>query len=183
MATLQLDLPLLLPDVSDNGDGCISRLETLLLDKMGIEQAHLVPPNGGPARLCLHYDPDVVPLAQVERYAQVAGVQITDRYGHAILPLRAIDSEDAGQDIEANLRGLNGVLAASVSLPAQLARVEFDRQRVSPAAIAAALTRWGYVSAERVPTSAQATPPQVAALETSPRGIEHAGSWYASNKE
>ena len=65
-ATLQLDLPLLLPEVSDNGDGCIARLEALLLDKIGIEQAHLVPPNGGPARFCLHYDPDVVPLAQVE---------------------------------------------------------------------------------------------------------------------
>src|SRR5512144_2164146 len=127
MATLQLDLPLLLPDVSDNGDGCIARLETLLLDKIGIERAHLVPPNDGPARLCLHYDPDVVPLAQVERYAEAAGVQITDRYGHAILPLHAIDSEDAGRDIEADLRSLNGVLAASVSLPAQLARVEFDR--------------------------------------------------------
>ncbi len=171
MATLQLDLPLLLPDVSDSGDGCIRRLETLLLDKIGIEQAHLVPPKGGPARLCLHYDPDVVPLAQVERYAQAAGVHITDRYGHAILPLRAIDSEDAGQDIEANLRGLNGVLAASVSLPAQLARVEFDRTVTSEPALAAALETLGYRPAT-VPVSA-----------VTGRGPATIPAWYQQNQE
>lgn len=170
MATLQLDLPLLLPDVSDNGDGCIARLETLLLDKIGIERAHLVPPNGGPARLCLHYDPDVVPLAQVERYAQAAGVHITDRYGHAILPLHAIDSEDAGRNIEADLRGLNGVLAASVSLPAQLARVEFDRTVTSEPALTAALETWGYRLA--VPASPVAD-----------RGMATIPAWYRQHRE
>ena len=175
MATLELDLPLVLPGVPDGDDGCVARLEAVLVDKPGIDYAHLIPPNGGPPRLCLHYDPEVVSLAQVERYAHAAGVDVTDRYGHAVLPIRAIDTEDAAGRIEANLLRLKGVLAAAVSLPAQRARVEFDREVTSQAAIESALAEWGYRAA------APALPPRIgaaAAPEAAPRE-----SWYARNRE
>ena len=120
MTTLELDLPLIPPDIPDTDDRCVTRLESLLVDKTGIERAHLIPPNGGPPRLCLHYDPEVLTLAQVERYAHSVGIDITGQYGHAVLPIRSIDGEDAGPRIEANLPGLPGVLAASVSVPAVL---------------------------------------------------------------
>jgi Zn2+/Cd2+-exporting ATPase len=174
MATLQLDLPVLLPGIPDAGDGCVDRLESLLVDKTGIERAHVAPPNGGPARLCLHYDPDVLTLAQVERYAHTAGVEITNRYGHAVFPIRAIAGEDADRRIEANLLALPGVLAAAVSLPAQRARVEFDRDVSSREAIAAALTRWGYGAEPVAPASARGVPSGAAAPQE---------SWYARNKE
>ena len=177
MATVELDLPAVLPDVPDADDGCVSRLESLLVDKTGIERAHLVPPNGGAARLCLHYDPDILTLAQVERYAHAAGIDITGRYGHVVLPLRAIDGEDADRRIEANLLGLDGVLAASVSLPAQRARVEFDRDVTSEAAIASALLGLGYGV---TPTPA-AAPVATPSRETRPGAPRE--SWYAHNKE
>ena len=172
MATLELDLPVILPDVPDADDGCIGRLEALLVDKPGIERAHLIPPNGGAARLCLHYDPDLITLAQVERYAQAAGVDVTGRYGHAVLPLRAIDAEDASGRIEASLLSVPGMLAASVSLPAQRARVEFDRALTSPSAIESALAGWGYGPAP-APTSRPAAAPE----------IPHPESWYSRNRE
>ena len=175
MTTLELDLPLILPDIPDTDDRCVTRLESLLVDKTGIERAHLIPENGGPPRLCLHYDPEVLTLAQVERYAHSVGVDITGRYGHAVLPLRAIDGEDGGPRIEANLLGLDGVLAASVSLPAQRVRVEFDRAVTSEAAIAAALAGFGYGEARSVAP--------VPAKATGARTAEPRESWYAHNKE
>ena len=179
MATVQLHLPAVLPEVPDADDGCVGRLESLLVDKTGIERAHLVPPNGGPARLCLHYDPDVLTLTQVERYARAAGVDITGRYGHVVLPLRAIDGEDADRRIEANLLGLDGVLAASVSLPAQRARVEFDRDVTSEVAIASALLGLGYGV---TPTPA-ASPASIPAPASETRVSAPRESWYAQNKE
>ena len=172
MATLQLDLPIVLRGVPD-GDACGARLASLLTAKVGIDRAHLIPPNGGPARLCLHYDPDVLTLAQVERYAHAAGIDLTTRYGHAVLPIRAIDGEDAARRIEASLLRQPGVLAAAVSLPAQRARVEFDRTVTSRAAIESLLAAGGYGAVARVPPRRVGAAAPVVPQE----------SWYARNRE
>jgi hypothetical protein len=67
---LRLDLPMLLPDVPDAQDACVARLNALLERKGGIVEAHTVDADGGAPVLCLHYDPDVLSLAQVERLAR-----------------------------------------------------------------------------------------------------------------
>lgn len=66
---------------------------------------------------------------------------MTTRDAHALLPIRAITSEDDGTRIEEALGALPGVTAVSVSLPAQVVRVEYDRERVTLAAIEGALAR------------------------------------------
>ena len=172
MATVQLDWPSLLPDVPHEDDACLHRLQSLLAEKSGIELAHLEQNARGPSRLCLHYDPDVLTLAQVERYAHTAGVDLTRRYGHSVLPMRAIDAEDAAQRIESTLLARPGVLAASVSLPAQKARVEFDREVTSEMALASVLAQAGYAAPPSVPSSTAGAAPQ-----------GHPASWYAHNKE
>lgn len=153
---LQLDLSLLLPDVHDTQDPCVGRLLSLIEGRPGISQAHIVQEesgsdsgsgNGsgtGKTFLCLHYDPAIIPLARVERLAQLNGAQVSERYGHDILELRAFGSEDAGQQIEQVLLGLNGVVAASANLAAQQVRVEYDRSQVSVEHIKTALDRTGY---------------------------------------
>jgi Cd2+/Zn2+-exporting ATPase len=80
MTSLQLDLPLVLPEVLDTEDGCVGRLESAMRTYRGIGAVHVVSVDGGPPRLCLHYDPDIVTLAQVERHAYAAA-RCHCRYG------------------------------------------------------------------------------------------------------
>ena len=136
----EIDLPILLPDVPSAEDAYVGRVLARLEDTPGVTRAHIVE---GP-RVCLHYDSAVVTLAGVERAARAAGAEVGARYGHAVVPLRAIAGEDAGTRIEAAIRHIPGVLAASVSLPAQVARVEWDRERTSEGAVLKEFERLGY---------------------------------------
>ena len=68
----RIDIALLLPEVPDARDECVYKLERLLASRPGIERAHVVGGDGRSGALCLHFDPDVVPLAQVERMARTA---------------------------------------------------------------------------------------------------------------
>jgi Cd2+/Zn2+-exporting ATPase len=158
---VRLDLPVLLSEIPDAHDACVQRLQALLSRRRGIEGTHIVE-QGGRSVLCLHYDADAISLAEVERLAKAAGAQVTERYGHRVWPLRAIAAEDAAQRIEQALAGVDGVIAASVNLPAQSARVEFERARFRPEDV------------DEVLRSSDA------AMPAGPKAVQ---SWYARNRE
>jgi len=121
-------------------------LESRLGREPGISRSHVVHDDGSPASLCLHYDPDVLSLAEVERVARAAGAEIHDHYGHVLLELRSVGSEDAAAGIESAFRSMPGVVGVSANVPAQRVRVEFERARTSVAQLQAALHEWGYAS-------------------------------------
>lgn len=157
-STTKLELPLLLPDIPDERDACVLRLVRSLRALRAVLDVHVVDaPGKGASLLCVHYDSDVMGLGDVERAAAQAGAAVTARYGHAVLPIRAIDGEDAARRIEAGLRRVRGVLHASVSLPAQRARVEFDRETLGEKAIREELDAMGYGPATRPPQGAERT--------------------------
>ena len=169
---------MLLPDVPDERDACVSRLEATLGEKQGIAQTHVLHGKiDGRAVLCLHYDADRLSLKEIERIATQAGADITQRFGHVVLPIRAIDGEDAARRIEDDLRAVDGVLSALVNLPAQRARVEFDRDRTSVDDVRNALRTMGYASAP--PAAAEHGPACCRPKEAVPEEA----SWYARNKE
>jgi len=175
-----IDLETLLPDLPDAKDACVARLQELLGDGGGVGRTHLVYTGGeggkSPA-LCLHYDPEVVTLAQVERLAGAAGLRIRERYGHAVLQFRLVGGEDAARWLETELGRLDGVLGVSVSLPAQAARVEFDRQAVSLDAIEQKLKELtgGPVTTEAGPGRRYGVP--------GAEREELEGGWYSRYKE
>jgi Cd2+/Zn2+-exporting ATPase len=172
---LRLELPVLLPEVPDSRDACVDRLESLIARHPGVMEVHLVQEDDGADALCMHYNTETLTLAQLERLARAAGAEVTERYGHAVLPIRAVGAEDAAVRIEKSLLGIDGVLHASVSLPAQRARVEFERGRTSMDAIRAELARTGYASEEPVAHQVGCCHPK----EPVPEGA----GWYARNKE
>ena len=159
----RLDLPLLLPEVDDLRDACIARLIALLERRPGVAQVHVIgaselrtkyhndtfahdtaiPDVVDKAQLCLHYDPERLTIAKVEEIARLAGAEIAERFGHVVLPFRAIGAPDEGRRLEQNLLALPGVAAASVNFAAQTARVEYDRTKVDAAVIRAALAESG----------------------------------------
>ncbi len=166
--SVRIDLPLLLPDLADTRDACVNRLTALISPRPGIQKVH-VRTEVNPPELCVHYDPQIVSLAEVQRLATGAGAQIQERYGHGLWQLRAISGEDAGRRIEDSLASIGGVLSVSVNLAAQTAGVEFDRRQFQPAALDAAIQDLGF--------SPAAPPTALFPAEAAP------ASWFSRNRE
>lgn len=172
----RLDLPLLLPEVEDLRDACIARLTDLLARRRGVERVHVLDvgdveevgeaPVTQPT-LCLHYDAERWTLRKLETLARVAGATITTRYAHVVVPLRDIATEDDGARLEGLLREWDGVSAASVSLAAQVARIEFDRARTTREALVAHVQRLEHR-------------PRVRLGQPSEEGVR---AWYSRHRE
>ena len=139
---LQLDLTLLLPEMED-GDACASLLTEELESTRGVSKAHIVREDGV-ARLCLHYDPNLVSLSKIERLARDAGARVTDRYRHETIPLGRIPSADVADTLTKALEALPGMLHAHVNYAAGVAYVAYDSEQISRADIEAALGEMGY---------------------------------------
>jgi Cd2+/Zn2+-exporting ATPase len=140
---LELDIPILLPQIESDRDQCIARLQDLLASKRGIDHIH-VHNDRAPAQLCLHYDSDLVSLAEVQRLAERAGATVANRYHHDLLELDGMDCGDCALVVEHGLARLDGVLAASVNYPAAKLRVEYDTEKISRRAVVARVRDLGY---------------------------------------
>jgi Zn2+/Cd2+-exporting ATPase len=127
---LRLEIPIVLPDVTDVADRCVERLLAQMRDRAGVEEAHVVVGDGsGPAQLCIHFDPAILSLAHIRSLVMAAGASVSDRFGHATWDL-AIPHERRARTIADKLRGLPGVLEAEVK-GAGFVRIEFDRTLTS----------------------------------------------------
>ncbi|WP_255245780.1 heavy metal translocating P-type ATPase [Sphingobium sp. D43FB] len=136
---LRLDIPVLLPEVTDAADACVTRLVGSLEGRAGVEQAHVVAAAAvAPATLCVHFDPEVVTLSRIRELAHAAGAEIADRFGHAIWQVDGITHQRRARTLGARLRALPGVLEAEANVSG-LVRVEFDRSATSQEAILKAL--------------------------------------------
>ena len=133
MEKYQLDLPLVLPQI-DADDECVALLEQRLDSVRGVEKAHIVRENGT-AKLCLHFDPNLVPLPKLERLAQDAGAQVADRYRHEALPFEGLDAGDAADALTARLSAMTGMLHANANYAAGMVFVAYDSHALTRADI------------------------------------------------
>ena len=140
-ATTQLNLSLVLPQMGTE-DECIDLLLSRLSNQKGIEKAHIVRENGA-AQLCLHYDPNLIPLSAVERIARDAGAEVTEQYRHEQIPFARLHTADAALSLEKQLRSLTGMLHASVNYAAGLIFVAFDSTVLQRSAIDAVIRGMG----------------------------------------
>ncbi len=143
LSKLKLNLPLLLPDVSEERDRCVRTLIELLSARDGLAEAHIVPAHGTtPAQLCIHYDRDRLSLARVRELALAAGAQITGSFGHLSAMLSPPLHARAARTLAARLLRIAGVLEAGVS-PSGALRIEYDRSQADLEALAAELRAHG----------------------------------------
>ncbi|MBI2765903.1 MAG: cadmium-translocating P-type ATPase [Chloroflexi bacterium] len=140
---IELSVDLLLPEVEDDGDACVVRLQRQLEGIRGISEAHISRQDGG-ANLCLHYDPGLVSLDTVQRQARRLGAEMTDRFRHDAVAIEGMDCSECTRAIEHAVRRLDGVLAASVSYVGQQLRVEYDATEVGRAEIIRRVEGMGY---------------------------------------
>ena len=140
--TVEISLPLLLPENQDACDHCEERLQTRLQAQRGILQTHLHLDHD-PMELCIHYDPNLISLAAVKRIAEEAGSELRNRYHHEQISFSGLDSADSATMIAKELEGMDGMLHASVSYAAGLAIVAYDTKIVSMDQIQRAMRRFG----------------------------------------
>jgi Cd2+/Zn2+-exporting ATPase len=141
--TLQLEIPVVLPGVENSNDGCVGRLQERLNTQGGITQVHVAEENGAPI-LCLHYNPNLVPLARLERLVREQGAQITSRYRHEMLAIEGMAQGTNVANIESGVQRVPGVLDVTVNYAAELMRVEYDSTQTSRETIARAVRALGY---------------------------------------
>lgn len=139
---LKLDVPVLLPDNGACPD-CVRRLEQALHLHRGITRGH-IDMEGDLPRLCLHYDPALISLAQLGRIARQEGIAIQQRYRHRDLRLEGMDCGDCAGKVERGVAGLDGVLHAAVDFASATMRVEYDVEQVTFADIIQRIRRLGY---------------------------------------
>ncbi|WP_419584230.1 HAD-IC family P-type ATPase [Thiolapillus sp.] len=142
--TIELDVPLLLPEIEDRHDHCLENLQSTLIHHKGIYRAHIK--EGQPPRLCSHYDPNLISLAAVERIARDTGNAFTHRYRHERIPFNTPLSADAADLLNRSLEKLPGMLHASVNAAAGLAFVAYDTELLDRKTIETLMQQQGYAS-------------------------------------
>ena len=138
---VQLDLGLLLPSAASDADPCIERLRATLDGREGVTRVH-VTREDGTGRLCVHFDPDRLSVAQVESLAEAAGLELEQRYVHVDLDVEGLTNERRARLVAERLRALPGVLYARASASAARVHVELEPE-ADPAAVDAELERLG----------------------------------------
>ncbi|MDD5370801.1 MAG: cation-translocating P-type ATPase [Anaerolineaceae bacterium] len=141
--SVELEISPLLPGVGEDDEACFHRLAAALASNKKLIRAHLERENE-PVKLCLHYDPELMTLADLKRTAQQAGAQIINRYHHEVVEIEGMDCSDCAMVVEHSVSRIEGVLTASVSYPGQIMRVEFDSHKTSRAAIEKRVRSLGY---------------------------------------
>lgn len=136
-------LQIMLPNIDDDQDQCVHRLQELLESDQQIDKVHLTRQDDK-AGFCIHYNTDVLGLDQIKSMIAIAGAQISDRFVHQTLRIDGMDCHDCANIIEHSLEHLDGVLAAKVGYASQQLRIEYDSDIVSLKDIVKKLKRLGY---------------------------------------
>ena len=132
-ATVQLDVPVLLPEVNDRGDRCVVLLASELRATPGVLRVH-VPGDPGELRFCIHHDPTLIDAVTLERFARSEGARMTEEIGHLLWAVGWIADGRAAREAGDSLRRLTGVLGAEAT-PQGVVRVQYDRGRIDSGAI------------------------------------------------
>jgi Cd2+/Zn2+-exporting ATPase len=141
MNKTKIELSLVLPGVPDARDQCVQRISEQLRTKAGIDEAHVAEPDDGhPDRLCIHFDPSAISLAEVRELTKRTGAKLDERYGHVVRRIESMHARRASA-IESRLVRVSGVLEAVVS-PDGVVRVEYDRHVTDESKINNALQEW-----------------------------------------
>ena len=135
---VRIDLPLLLPDVSQSRDRCVRLLLDALSARDGISQAHVREADGD-QQLCIHYDPHILPLERVRQIAKAAGARITDDFGHLHLTSAPLHARSLPR-MTALMEQIPGVIEAQVGTGGDI-KIEFDRHKTSAEQVTKELQR------------------------------------------
>ncbi|KAA3644051.1 MAG: cadmium-translocating P-type ATPase [Chloroflexi bacterium] len=140
--TIELEISVLVQGLQDDRDACLAHLEKMLAQRKGILRAH-IKRDQEPARLCLHYDPNLISLAAVEETAAQVGAEFAQRFYHERIAFAGMDAADAADTLNRILKKLPGMLHSQVNYAAGLAFVAYDSTILDRASIEQTIRRQG----------------------------------------
>jgi Zn2+/Cd2+-exporting ATPase len=77
----------------------------------------VLPASGDqPAKLCIHYRPEVLSLGRIKEIAEGTGAQLTKRFGHILWETGGLSSERRARTVTEHLQRVTGVMEAVVTL-------------------------------------------------------------------
>lgn len=141
MKKLQIKIPLILPELSDEKDQCVHRLIDQLQDHDGLEKIHIADDNETP-KLCFHYNPQIISIERIQSLISQTGTAITKKFGHKLIEVEGIRHTRHARLIERNLQHLNGIIEANVSASG-IVRIEFEKSKTNESKIFQALSKEG----------------------------------------
>ncbi len=142
---LQLDLPIVLPDIPDEQDACVERLVMDLAAREGLSKVHVLAATADqPAKLCIHYDPATISLARITEIAKSAGAKLTEQYGHVLWEVNGLENVSRARTVTEYLQEMPGVLEAVANVAGPV-RIEFDRAVTSESALRKGLDGLGVI--------------------------------------
>ena len=136
-----LEVALLLPKIPNAHDACVQRLSDLLKAKEGIGDAHLKEDGQDPDRICIHFDPNRLSIADVRELAHRAGAELDKRFGHMMLKSQPMHAHKA-HTIESRTQQIAGVVEAAIS-PIGALSIEFNHEITDEATIRKSLESFG----------------------------------------
>ncbi|MBF98267.1 MAG: heavy metal translocating P-type ATPase [Owenweeksia sp.] len=143
MKKLQIQIPLILPEVPDEKDQCVHKLISSLQDTEGLEKVHVADKtDNGIPQLCFHYDPEKISLDRIQTLAVLTGASILDKYGHKLIEVDGIRHTRHARKIEETLTKLEGVLQAAVSASGMIG-LEFETAKINEEEILKVLRKQG----------------------------------------
>ena len=155
MKKLQIEIPVLLPEVPDEKDQCVTRLTERLSGRQGIERVHVADgKDHGVPQLCFHYDPEEISIDRIQSLARQTGASLTEKFGHQLMEVEGIRHTRHARLVERNFLQQKGILEASVS-GSGMVRVEYDTAKINKAEILDTLRKEGLTILNDNPTTDQ----------------------------
>jgi len=130
MEKLTLDIPVILPDIPDHKDKCVSRLIGTLEGRDGVDRVHIKTDESKEPKLCIHFDPETISLRKIKTIAQQTGAKLHDLFGHMLVKVNGIRHSRHARSITRQLRDVNGVVDAYSSATGWI-RLEYKKGDIS----------------------------------------------------
>ncbi len=143
MKKLQIEIPLILPEVPDDKDACVQDFIQLLEGHKGIEKVHVKKIAGSDVpHLCFHYNSAEISISRIRIIAKQIGSSISEKIGHKLIEVKGIRHPRQARNIELTLKKLPGMLEVSVSASGMV-RAEFEKAKLEETTLIEALQKEG----------------------------------------
>ncbi|MDX2023202.1 MAG: heavy metal translocating P-type ATPase [Deltaproteobacteria bacterium] len=148
----KLDLQIILPQDAADCDACVKRLLDTVRGRSGIVDAHIDSADTAKTKLCLHYDPAIVRLQDVQAVVHRAGAELSERFEHLSIPVVGLRHERQANLVEGVFARQVGVLHAGIAFGARRLYIEFDPKQTSRESLMAVAGAEG-ISAAKTPAA------------------------------
>ena len=139
--TKTISLPVTLPKGFEECERCIGRLKDALLQIDGVVSVEVNPQE---STMTLVYDPHLAPLEDVEKRANLAGIELREKFDHKTMDLTGLDCPDCALKLEKGVGRINGVLWVSTNFAASRMSVEYEPEKTGEPVITRRIRELGY---------------------------------------